>query len=163
MSYILPWENDFWATSTNFSFPQNLSLQLRSIFLPPWNSLWFIVQGWFLQNSTCSTRKFPQKRSHQRVMVFRTYVSPKTNPLPSSLASYLAVPFQSIVFMGTRQWKSYTSPGKLPRKDAFDYMKQQTLYKVNFHSTCTAMLIYQMGKTFLPDWGFQNYFWTNFL
>ena len=97
---------------------------------------------------------FLQMLSYQCVMLLRTYASSKANYLLASSTAYLSVPFQLMILMGTRQWKSYTSLGELPRKYSFDYMKRWASLQVNFHYTC----IHQMGKTFLPDWNFQNYF-----
>lgn len=91
-------------------------------------------------------------------MVFQTYVSSKTNSLPASFATYLAVPFQLMILMGTRQWKSCTSLGKLPSKDAFDYTKQWASFKVNFPYTCSAIQITSNGKDIFTRLGLSKLF-----
>lgn len=73
--------------------------------------------------------KFPQF-SHQHVVILKTYASSRTNYLPASSGTYLAIPLQQMVLMGTKQWKSYTSLGKLLKKETADYRKQQSPSKL---------------------------------
>lgn len=113
---------------TNFSFPQNLSEQLRNIFLHCYEYPLTYQADWGTQNSQNVPRViFPQKFSHQHVIHNTPNLCKFKNKLPLSISvNNLDISLQLIIVMGTRQRKSYTSLGKLLSKDAFDYMKQQS-------------------------------------
>lgn len=67
------------------------------------------------------------------------------NYLSASFATYRAVPFQLMILMGTKQWKSYTSLEKWKRiwlQEAIAH------FRVNFHYMCTAMQIHPVENIF---------------
>lgn len=100
--------------------------------------------GWVLQNSKCFTCTFPLK-----AFTSTCYGIPNLgkfkNYLSASFATHRAVPFQLMILMGTKQWKSYTSLEKWKRiwlQEAIAH------FRVNFHYMCTAMQIHPVENIF---------------